>query len=376
MPAVNKVLIIGGGFSGMATAIELRKHDIEVDLVELDASWRPEGAGISLGSATLRALQQLGVYEDFQREGHASDEAELLAPNGAHIALITGGKVAGSDITGEGGILRPKLGKILSDKVLELGTNVRLGSTFETIEQHDDHVSVTFIDGTKGDYDLVVGAEGLHSKLRESFFPDAPTPAYVGQGVWRAVLPKPNNINNTKMWLSDDVKIGVNPCSNDNMYMFITESRPDRERIDPSRWADIMADLIKPFPDPALQALIPHLYEEGSNIDYRPLFNLLMPAPWNKGRVVLIGDSVAATTPHLASGACIGMESGMVLADELHRNSELQLALNAFNERRFHRCEMVVKNSARLAEIEIQHGDKREHGQLMSDSFRALAQAI
>ncbi|SBS29487.1 FAD-dependent urate hydroxylase [Marinomonas spartinae] len=376
MSAVNKVLIVGGGFSGMATAIELRKHDIEADLVELDTSWRPEGAGISLGAATLRALEKLGVYEEFEKEGHHSTGADLLAPHGALIAHISGGGVEGSEVTGEGAILRPKLGKILSNKVLELGTNVFLGNSFETIEQDEHQVHVTFLDGTKKDYDLVIGAEGLHSKLRGQFFPNAPTPEYVGQGVWRAVIPRPSEINSTRIWLSDDVKIGVNPCSDANMYMFITESRPTKDHIDPILWTNIMADLIKPFPDPALQALIPHLFEEGANIDYRPLFNLLMPAPWNKGRVVLIGDSVAATTPHLASGACIGIESGIVLADELHRQSTLQAALDAFHERRFKRCELVVKNSARLSEIEIQHGDKQEHGQLMKTSFQAMAQAI
>ena len=69
MTAVNKVLIVGGGFSGIAAAIELRKQGIAVDLIERDPDWRPEGAGISLGAATLRALSRLGVYEAFQQQG-------------------------------------------------------------------------------------------------------------------------------------------------------------------------------------------------------------------------------------------------------------------------------------------------------------------
>ena len=88
-----------------------------------------------------------------------------------------------------------------------------------------------------------------------------------------------------------------------------------------------MAALLQQFPDPFLQALIPHLYADDAHIDYRPLFNLLVPMPWNVGRIVLIGDTVAATTPHLASGACIGIESGIVLAEELGQCNSLQQAL-------------------------------------------------
>ena len=65
---VNKVLIIGGGFSGMAAAIQLRRRDIDVDLVEIDPAWRSYGAGISLGGASMRALVQLGVIDAFLAE--------------------------------------------------------------------------------------------------------------------------------------------------------------------------------------------------------------------------------------------------------------------------------------------------------------------
>lgn len=376
MSAVKRVLVIGGGFSGMATTIELRKRNIEVDLVEQDASWRPEGAGISLGAATLRALDQLGVYEHFKEVGHNSTGADLLTPTGQLISHISGGNTVGSDIGGEGGILRPELGKILSEKVIELGTNVFLGTTVEELIESDEQVKAVFQDGNEKFYDLVIGAEGLHSQLRKKLFPHQAEPKYVGQGVWRAVLPKPQELTNTRLWLSDNTKVGVNPCSDSEMYMFITEIRPTLDFIEPNDWPNIMAGLLKQFPDPFIQALIPHLYEERANIDYRPLFNLLVPTPWNKGRIILIGDAVAATTPHLASGACIGIESGMVLADELAKKSDLQLALNAFHERRWERCRMVVENSARLSEIEVNHGDKQEHGQLMMNSFAQLAQAI
>lgn len=91
---------------------------------------------------------------------------------------------------------------------------------------------------------------------------------------------------------------------------------------------------------------------------------------------MLIGDTVHATTPHLASGACIGIEDALVLAEELGRGPDLPGALAAFERRRWERCRMVVENSARLGEIEIAGGDKQEHGRIMRESLMALARPI
>ena len=91
---------------------------------------------------------------------------------------------------------------------------------------------------------------------------------------------------------------------------------------------------------------------------------------------MLIGDTVHATTPHLASGACIGIEDALVLAEELGRTDDVSSALNAFENRRWERCRMVVENSARLGEIEVAGGDKEEHARIMRESLMALAQPI
>ena len=100
-----------------------------------------------------------------------------------------------------------------------------------------------------------------------------------------------------------------------------------------------------------------------------------MPRPWSRGRVVLIGDTVHATTPHLAAGACLGIEDALVLAEELSR-ADVEHALQAFEERRWERCRMVVENSARLGEIETTSGDRDDHGRIMRESLMALAGPI
>jgi 2-polyprenyl-6-methoxyphenol hydroxylase-like FAD-dependent oxidoreductase len=371
VPASN-ILIIGGGFSGMSAAIALRQQGHAVELVEIDSGWRSYGAGISLSPATLRAFKQLGILEEFLRHGAATDGVELRRPDGGPIATLPTPRLAGRDVPGGGAIMRPVLARILAEATRAAGTEVSLGCTFTAIEQDDAGVGVTFTDGQRRRYDLVIGADGLYSKTREALFPDAPRPRYSGQAVWRAVLPRPAEITTITMWMGGQVKPGVNPVSANEMYMFITENRPTNERVDPEDFPRLMADLLAGFPDPLLQE-IRHSLGSNSQIVFRPLEELLMPRPWHRGRVVLIGDSVHATTPHLACGAGIGIEDAIVLAEELGRGETLEQGLEAFEDRRWERCRMVVENSNRLGEIEITGGDKEEHARIMRDSMIALA---
>ncbi|MFZ4288194.1 FAD-dependent oxidoreductase [Variovorax sp. HJSM1_2] len=374
MTSTQRILIIGGGFSGMAAAIELRKAGHTVDLVEIDAGWRSYGAGISLGGATLRAFRQLGVLDAFLEQGAASDGVQLFLPDGAPLGTLPTPRLAGPDVPGNGGILRPVLARILADATRASGTNVRLGCTFSAMRQEGETVEVDFTDGQRQRYDLVIGADGLYSKVRETLFPQAPKPRYSGQAVWRAVLPRPPEVTSTMMWMGR-VKPGLNPISASQMYLFLTENRPDNQHVAPETFVPQLRALLEGFSAPLLRNVREHIDDQAS-IVFRPLEGLLLPRPWHQGRVVLIGDTVHATTPHLASGACIGIEDALVLADELSRAPSVGGALNAFEARRWDRCRMVVENSFRLGQIEIEGGSKDEHGQIMRDSLMALAQPI
>ena len=298
-----RVLIVGGGFSGMSAAIQLRKVGADVDLVEIDPGWRSYGAGISLagGGAAMRAIRDVGVLDEFLKRGAASDVVEIFASSGHRIASQQTPRLAGPDVPGQGGIMRPVLAAILAEATRASKTKVRLGATFTQFENAADGVRVNFIDGSEAEYDLVVGADGLSSKTRAAIFPNAPSPKYIGQCVWRAVLPRPADIDRVRMWMSHNVKVGVNPVSRDEMYIFVTEDRTANDFVDPARFVEILKSLLAPFSDPTVKGIRDSL-NESSRIVFRPLEALLLPRPWSKGRVVLIGDAVHATTPHLASG--------------------------------------------------------------------------
>lgn len=372
---LQSVLVIGGGFSGMATAIQCAKLGLTVDLVEIDPGWRSYGAGISIGGPTLRALRTIGVLDAFFERGHGGDGVNLFTAGGHPIGTLPTPRVAGDDVPGGGAIMRPVLADILAKATRAAGVRVRLGCTFARIEQDDDRVRVSFTDGTQGSYGLVVGADGLYSKVRQAVFPDAPKPRYTGQGVWRAVVPRPADIVCATMWLGPKVKAGVNPVSQEEMYLFVTEDRPTNEHIDPAAWPRMLADLLAPFSVPLLQSIRAQLGPH-SQCNFRPLESLLLPEPWFDASVVLVGDAVHATTPHMAAGAGIGLEDAIVLAEELGRQATVASALQAFQARRWERCRMVVENSGQLGEIEIAGGDKAEHTRIMHETLMCLVQPI
>ncbi|MBV8441188.1 MAG: FAD-dependent oxidoreductase [Hyphomicrobiales bacterium] len=359
----------------MSAAIQLRKAGAHVDLVEIDPGWRSYGAGISLGGATLRAFRTLGILDEFLERGAAADGVDLFTGSGHLIAKLPTPRIAGPDVPGGGAIMRPALAEILARETKASGTNVRLGATFDSLGEGPNGVEAKLSDDSEASYDLVIGADGLYSSTRAAIFPNAPEPRYTGQCVWRAVLPRLAEVEHAAMWLGNKVKAGVNPVSRDEMYLFVTEDRPSNDRIDSSRFLSLLREMIAPFSAPLVKIVHDSLNEH-SRIVYRPLEALLLPRPWSKGRVVLIGDAAHATTPHLASGACIGIEDAIVLAEEINRTETVDEGLRAFESRRWERCRMVVENSNRLGEIEITGGNQAEHAQIMRESLIALAAPI
>jgi len=375
MAAVRKVLVVGGGIGGMSTAIQLRKAGIEVDLVEQDKDWQVYGAGITISGPTLRAFKTIGVVDQIVQLGFCADGCSIALANGQVIGEIPTPRIAGPEIPGGGGIMRPVLARILSQATLDAGVSVRLGQTFVSIEQAADKVHVTFTDGSLGEYDLVVGADGLHSKVRTTVFPDAPKPKFTGQGAWRAVVPRPAEVIKPIMFMGHHTKAGVNPVSQDEMYLFFLDKRAENTFIKPEAWAGLLAEELAEFS--GLVADIRDGISAQSRIVYRPLESVLMLSPWHSGRVVLMGDAVHATTPHLASGAGIAVEDAIVLAEELTRDdSGLEAALIRYQDRRRERSRLVVENSLRLGEIEQEGGSQEEHQQLMRSTMALLLQPI
>lgn len=373
MPASLKVLIVGGGVGGMATAIALAQRGVGADLIDIDPQWKVLGAGITVTGPTLRAFKVLGIIDEVQAEGNFSPKVGLFTQHGELIAEHVMPPLA-ADLPASGGILRPVLHRILSTRTTQAGTNVRLGLTVSSLTEDADGVDVRFSDGSEGRYDCVVGADGASSAVRNLLFPHAPKPQFTGQGCWRVLADRPPELAGGQMYYGVDRKAGVTPCSRDKMYMFVNSAMPGNPRVDPEKGIDMLRDIIADFGGTIArvrEGLGPH-----SALNYRPLEALLLPRPWSKGRVGLIGDAAHATTPHLASGAGLAIEDAIVLAEEMTAASTVAEGWQRFEARRWERCRLVVETSVRLGQMELAQEDSAEQTRLFGQVTAALAEPI
>ena len=153
-----KVLVIGGGFSGMTAAIQLRKASADVEIVEIDPGWRSYGAGISLQGAALRAFRTLGILDEFLKRGAGTDGVDLFTSSGHPIGSLPTPRLAGPDVPGQGAIMRPVLSAILAQATKASGAAVRLGATFTRIDNGAHCVRVRLTDGSEAPSTRSTGA--------------------------------------------------------------------------------------------------------------------------------------------------------------------------------------------------------------------------
>ena len=373
MPSIERVLIVGGDIAGMSLAICLRRQGIAVEIAEIDPQWRVYGAGITITGPSLRAFDRLGLLDRIMAEGYCSGATRICDQDGnVLIAARVTGAPLGERIPLNGGILRPVLHKILSETTRAAGADVRLGVSVTAIDQADGKVA--FTDGTRGDYDLVVGADGVHSRVRAMLFPQAPEPAFTGQGCWRAVIARPPVIDRSVLFVGGRVKPGITPVSQAEMYLFLVQHVPDNPRMPEEQWPRLLAEQLEGFG--GILGDIRDGLGEGARINYRPLEKLLLPPPWHAGRAILLGDAAHATTPHLASGAGLAVEDALVLSDLIALDIPLDEVFRCFMARRYERCRLVVENSARLGELEMGCAPPHEQAQLSSASVTALCAPI
>ncbi|TWB26471.1 FAD-dependent monooxygenase [Nitrospirillum bahiense] len=365
------ILVLGGGIGGMSFAILVSRAGWPVHVVEADPNWRVYGAGITVTGPTYRAFRTLGILDDLKAQGfHVTEGGRLCAPNGMAVADLQDRPIQ-PDLPVSGGIMRPDLHALLSRLTREAGVRVSLGLTATEWTDTGDGVDVRFSDGGAGTYDFVVAADGAFSKARSFLFPDAPKPTYTGQYCWRVVAKRPPEIDRSHFFVGAPVTCGLVPVSQDLMYLWLLENVPEMRRVDEATAYQRLAQLLAPFGGPV--ATLRDNLNADSWVNVRPLEAVLLPRhQWFKGRSILIGDAAHATTPHLASGAGIAVEDALVLVEELDRHDDLTAAFQAFTDRRFERCRLVVESSVAIGRAQQDHVSPEIMGAMMAKAQTAL----
>lgn len=355
MSDIRRVLVVGGGIGGLSAAIALRRIGAEVELAERNPAWNVYGVGIIQPPNALRALDALGVAERCIAAGH-----RILGGRN-HLA---DGTLIGEDdyppadprFPPMNGLTRPALHEILKSAVLESGVEVRVPASVSELTQRAESVDVTFEDGSTGEYDLVVGADGLRSSMRSLLFGPDVVPRYTGQACFRYNLPRLEGLERIHIYIGGEAgTAGFVPLSEDLMYLlYITKWPTEELDIPQPALADVLRARLESFGGEI--AAVRDRIDDPSKVVYRPVENILVPSPWYRGRALLIGDAAHGTSPHAGQGAAQAIEDGLVLAEEIQRGDEAPAILERFMERRYERCKAVVELSGAIGTWE-QHPD-------------------
>ncbi|WP_322981482.1 FAD-dependent oxidoreductase [Pseudomonas sp. C11] len=374
MNAMNKVLVVGGGIGGLCAAIALRRKGISVDLVELKSEWTVYGVGIIQQSNVVREMSRLGLLDAYLEAAYAFEDVAINTTEGQQLVRIPGQRLAGPQYPANVGISRRALHKVLSETTLELGATVRLGTSVESLEQDDNGVDVLLTDGTRARYDLVVGADGLYSKVREMLFGNQYLPRFTGQSVWRYNFPRLPQIDHLANFQGPAGNAGLVPLSDDLMYMFTTSHEPGNPWMPHDCLA---AEMRKRLQD--MGGLIGELREQivdNDEVVYKPLEAVFVDEPWYRGRVLIIGDAAHATTPHLGQGAGMAIEDALVLSEELTGEGDLPQQLARFMARRFERCKYIAEKSLLAGEKEMARDRDFDRIGLVKEMLAVTAQPI
>ena len=347
-----RVLIVGAGVAGMTLAALLERRGIRSTLVERAPDFEHAGYMLGLYSLGSRVLHGLGLYERFAAEAVPMTHYAVFDGHGELIKKYEMGTITDRF----GPILnttRPDLIQLLQSGLGDV--EIRFGTSVDRIDQppegaDESGVRVALSDGTEEEFDLVVGADGLHSTVRKLVFGEQPyfhtewggwvwwregdiedpgtTSEFWGAGRFMGAYPTPRGIG----------VFGGAPLGDD--YGKPGEGRRDRISKHFTGWNEQVDGLLDALPPDDADLFFWKLSDVRS-------------AEWVRGGVVLMGDSAAGFLPTAGIGASMAMESAAVLADELSRTDVAFLgrALDLYTKRRKARVEAIQDDSRKLARM-------------------------
>ena len=349
---VRHVLIQGGGIGGLIAATALAQRGVDVDVVEHRPAAAVLGVGLIQPPNALRVMAEIGVLDDCLAAGYQGDGSQVVGPDGTVLAQAPAPPPGDLPAAGNG-IQRRELCRILLNAAAGAGARLFHGATIATIADAgdgDDGVTVTFRGDSApagGQYDLLLGFDGVRSAVRRHLFGGKYEPQLTGFSVWRVSLPRPAELERTVFAFAGPVKATLIPLSASDCYLALVapEGSPQHGLCGPDIIAQ-MQGMLSQF-----SGWIRHLRDviagQGSAA-YGPIEQVTVLEPWARGRILIGGDAAHATSPHMAQGAAMAAEDAIVLAAELDQGERLDQALDAWYRRRLPRATLVQNYSAAL----------------------------
>jgi 2-polyprenyl-6-methoxyphenol hydroxylase-like FAD-dependent oxidoreductase len=335
-----RVVIIGGGIGGLAAALALRREGFEPAVYERAPALLEVGAAIAVWPNAFRVLERLGLGEPLRARAGLIRSVRWLGREGRrykHFALPETGAPAVA-------LHRADLqGALLRSLPAE---SVRLGRTFVGFDEAQEEVRARFDDGTEVGCDVLVGADGLHSRVRAQLLEDG-EPVYRGYKVWRGVARLEHAAlaaGAASEIYGKGQRFGVGPVGLGRTGWWATANEPEAVTESASEHAPKLSRLFEGWCAP-VRELIEATPSE--TILRNAAYDRPAAARWGAGRVTMLGDAAHPMTPNLGQGGCVAVEDAAVLARCLVKYKDPHVALRVYESRRRARAAGIATYSRR-----------------------------
>jgi 2-polyprenyl-6-methoxyphenol hydroxylase-like FAD-dependent oxidoreductase len=345
---MTRVIVIGGGIGGLATAIAFCRKGWDVSLHEASREMRPIGKGIWVPINAMQVLEHLGLAERVLEAGWPIESVEVRTVSGALVSTIRLKELIARYGHGIISILRADLVRILANALPR--DVLRLGSQFTHLAHESGQVRAHFEDGSVETADLLVGADGIHSRVREQLFPHL-TLRYSGQTCFRGIseFALPGDLASTcrEIWGGRN-RFGFSAVGPQQVYWFAPQLSPAGAVDNLDSRKERLVEAYREFPKPIPEILAATVAADTIRTD---LFDFPPLATWSEQNVVLLGDAAHAMTPNLGQGGAQAIEDAWMLAEQCDRSHTVAEALRTYERIRMPRTQWITKTAWTYGQI-------------------------
>ena len=355
MSRARKALIVGGGVAGPVAAMALQQAGMDSVVYEAYTGGADDaGAFLTFASNGLDALRAIEAHDLVMDKGFPTPRMEIQSGTGKHLGNVPNGGTL-PDGTVSQTLKRSDLYRTLRDEALRRGASVEYGKRLvDAGITPNGGVVARFEDGTEAEGDLLIGADGIHSRTRRIIDPAAPKARYIpvlNIGGYASNMRVPAESGTFRMIFGKRAFFGYAVHPSGEIWWFANPPRANEPEaselasITTEQWREMLVDLFAADDTPAVEII----RATPGRLAGWATYDLPSVPTWHRGSMIVIGDAAHATAPSSGQGASMAIEDAIVLARCLRDLPDIRRAFAAYEKLRRGRVERIVAHGARTS---------------------------